>query len=191
MRPTVKAALVASALLASPAALWLVEPSSGAAGGEAREVPGLGPMDARTAALEGHRVAPALLMAVYDAFGREGEAEVYDALAAVASGGALEALYLERMGALAGGGLAASDQTIHEMRVTALRARGLGDAVAMEARWQVIGRVGHDRHEHVRGNAYAARLRLEPMAGAWRIARFELLDVDRTRAGTAAPPDPS
>jgi hypothetical protein len=190
MRPIVVAALACVVLVVSVGGVWLAAEAVRAPEPGEHAVAGLEAMDARTAALEGHRVAPALLMAVYEAFGRSGEAEVYDALAAVAAGEALEALYLERMGAMAGGGLDAS-QTIHEMRLTELASRSLGDAVEMEARWQVVGRVGHEAHEHVRGNAYAAALRLEPVGGAWRITGFELLDVDRTLAGTATAPDPT
>lgn len=191
MRPAVTAMLACLVLALPAGGVWLAVEVARAPEGGAYRVPGLEPMDARTAALEGHRVAPALLLAVYDAFGRTEEAEVYDTLATVAAGDALEALYLERMGAMAGGGLDASDQTIHEMRLTDLTSRSLGGAVDMEARWQVIGRVGHAAHEHVRGNAYAARLVLEPVEGAWRITAFELLDVDRTLAGTSVAADPT
>ena len=180
------------AVMALPlGSVWLAAEVARRPGRGAHAVPGLEAMDARTAALEGHRVASALLMAVYDAFGRAGEAEVYDTLATVAAGDALQALYLERMGAMAGCGLRASDQTICELRLTKLASRSRGEAVAMEARWQAIGRVDHTDHEHVRGNAYAARLTLRPVKGAWRITGFNHLDVDRALAGTPAEADPS
>ena len=191
MRPLVVAALAGLVLALSVGGVWIAVEVARIPSGNEHAVPGLEFMDARTAALEGHRVAPVLLMAVYDAFGREGEAEIYDTLATVAAGEALEALYLERAGVLAGGGLAASDQTVHEMRLTELASRSRGEAVAMEARWQVIGRVGHTGHEHVRGNAYAARLTLRPAEEAWHITEFELLDVDRALAGIPAEADPS
>lgn len=191
MRTAHVAALACLVLGTSVGGVWLAAEVVHAPAAARHAVPGMGRMDARTAALEGHRVAPALLMVVYEAFGRSTEDEIYDTLAGVAAGEALEALYLERMGAMAGGGLDASSQTVHEMRLTELTSRSRGDAVAMEARWQVIGRVGHSEHEHVRGNAYAARLALEPVEGAWRITEFDLLDVDRTLAGTRAAPDPT
>ena len=66
----------------------------GCRGGEAAlPAPWLEPTTTRAAELEGRRVAPALLMAIYDAFGRAEEAEVYDTLATVAAG---ETLDLER-----------------------------------------------------------------------------------------------
>ena len=171
--------------------VWLAAEVARRPGGGAHAVPGLEPLDARTAMLEGHRVVPALLMAVYDAFGSAEEAEVYDTLATVATGDALEALCSGRMGATAGGGLDASDQAIHEIRPTELAFRSRGEAAAMEARWQVIGRAVHTDHEHVRGKVCAARPMLRPVKGAWRIAELELLDVDHTLAGTPAEADPS
>lgn len=131
-------------------------------------------------------VVPALLLAVYEAFGEADEAGAYDGLAAVASGPALEALYFERMGAMAGAGLSGADQTIHEMEILEIGAEARGGRVGVEARWQVIGTVGHGGHEHVRGDAYAARLDLAPVDGGWRIVGFDLGDVDRSAVGRVA-----
>jgi hypothetical protein len=70
------------------------------------------------------------------------------------------------------------------MELIALSSRPGRDAVEMAARWRVLGTVGHAEHLHVRGNAYAADLTLEPVDGAWRLTGFALTDVDRTGAGT-------
>lgn len=189
------AAFAALAVALGALWLWLIWPEASwprlpwtavREAAEAHAAPGLRPLTARKAALEGHRLAPALLLGVYDAFSRATEAEVYDTLAEVAAGDALEALYLERMGALAGGGLAAADQTVHEIRLLDLATAREGDRLLMEARWQVIGTVGHDAHRHRRGNAYAADLAVEPVDGAWRLTGFRLREVDRTLAGTDA-----
>lgn len=186
MRPAIAVPIAYLALALVLGGAWYGVRLARERDGGAYAVAGLEPMTAETATLEGHRVAPALLMVIYDAFGRTEEAEVYDTLAEVAAGEALEALYLERMGAMVGGGLDASDQTIHEMRLLELATRQSGERLAMDARWQVIGIVGHDEHQHVRGNAYAADLTVEPVDGAWRITGFTLSGVDRTLAGTAA-----
>ena len=191
MRPAIAAPIAGLSLALALGGVWYAVGVARDPSGEAYAVSGLEAMTAREATFEGHRVAPALLMVVYDAFGRAEEAEVYDTLAEVAAGDALEALYLERMGAMAGGGLDASDQTIHEMRLTDLATRQSGERLSMEARWQVIGIVGHDAHRHVRGNAYAADLTVEPVDGAWRITGFDLRDIDRTLAGTASPAPPT
>ena len=93
-----------------------------------------------------------MLSVVYRAFGETEEARIYDALAEVAAGGALEQLYLERLGAMADGGLE-PDQTIHEMELLGLSARSADNVVTIDAKWRVLGTVGHAEHMHVRGNA--------------------------------------
>jgi len=53
-------------------------------------VPGLDPMTMDEAQTAFYRITPALLLVVYDAFGRMGEADIYDTLARVAGADALE-----------------------------------------------------------------------------------------------------
>ncbi|MBT8414874.1 MAG: hypothetical protein KJO30_11135 [Boseongicola sp.] len=129
------------------------------------------------------RLTPALLLVVYDAFGETQEDVIYDTLASVTHGDALEYLYLERVGAMAGGGLDEADQTIHEIKLLDTRVERDGATLAINASWQVIGTVGHAEHLHVRGNTYSADLSVSPIEGAWRIADFELLEVNRDTAG--------
>ena len=150
--------------------------------------PGLSaPVDAAGLRNEGYGVTMAVLSAVYAAFAQTGEAAIYDGLAEVAAGDALEALYLERAGALATGGL--PDQLIHELRLTEGAWTLEGGAMTVDARWTVLGQVGHAEHTHMRGNAYGAELVIAPADGAWRLTDFRLTDVDRTGAGTYATPD--
>ncbi len=128
-------------------------------------------------------LTPALLLVVYDAFGKTQEDAIYDSLAQVTHGGALEYLYLERVGAMAGGGLDEADQTIHEISLLESRVESSSATLSVDATWQVIGTVGHTEHMHVRGNTYSADLSIEPINGAWRITEFELRDVNRDTAG--------
>ncbi len=128
-------------------------------------------------------LTPALLLVVYDAFGKTQEDAIYDTLAQVTHGGALEYLYLERVGAMAGGGLDEADQTIHEISLLESRVESSSATLSVDATWQVIGTVGHTEHMHVRGNTYSADLSIEPINGAWRITEFELRDVNRDTAG--------
>lgn len=146
-------------------------------------VPGLDPMTMDEAQTAFYRITPALLLVVYDAFGRTGEADIYDTLARVAGADALEQLYLERVGAMAGGGLEEADQTIHEIKLLTSSLDTAGDALVIDASWQVIGTVGHAEHLHVRGNTYSADLTIAPVDEAWKITAFELLDVNRDTAG--------
>lgn len=152
--------------------------------------PGLDPLTIEDARAEFWRLTPALLLVVYDAFGQTDETAIYDTLASVTDGDALEYLYLERIGAMAGGGLEEADQTIHEIKLLNTQVSRDGATLAIDASWQVIGTVGHAEHLHVRGNTYSADLSVSPVDGAWRITDFELLDVNRDTAGETfeAPP---
>ncbi len=128
-------------------------------------------------------LTPALLLVVYEAFGETEEDTIYDTLASVTHDKALEYLYLERVGAMAGGGLDEADQTIHEIKLLDTEVVRDGATLEIDASWQVIGTVGHAEHLHVRGNTYSAALTISPIDGAWRITDFELLDVNRDAAG--------
>ena len=145
--------------------------------------PGLDPMTIEEALTDFWRLTPALLLVVYDAFGQTEEDAIYDTLAGVTHGEALEYLYLERVGAMAGGGLEEADQTIHEIKILNTQVERDGAELAIDASWQVIGTVGHAEHLHVRGNTYSADLLVSPVEGAWRIIDFTLLDVNRDAAG--------
>ncbi len=179
----IAAATALAALIAIGAGVAAMRDTSGAA---RHAVPDLGTMNADELTAESYRVVPALLSRVYDAFARTDEAAIYDRLEEVAAGDALEALYLERVGAMADGGLE-PDQTIHEMEMLRIGGRRDGGTVRLDARWRVLGTVGHAEHLHVRGNVYAAELVVEPVDGAWRMTGFTLNDVDRSGAGGMQP----
>lgn len=143
----------------------------------------LGTMTAADLSFESYRVTPAMLSVIYAAFAETDEAAIYDTLALVAHGDALEALYLERIGAMQGGGLE-PDQTIHEIALLNLGAQARRRSVEIDATWRVLGTVGHAEHLHVRGNAYSAVFVMEPKEGTWVMTGFDLTNVDRTDAGT-------
>lgn len=149
--------------------------------------PDLDPMTIETARAEFWRLTPALLLVVYDAFGQTQEDAIYDTLASVTHGDALEYLYLERVGAMAGGGLEEADQKIHEIKLLSANVIRQAASLQIDASWQVIGTVGHAEHMHVRGNTYSAELTVSPVDTAWRITDFELLDVNRDAAGEMFP----
>lgn len=150
---------------------------------DAFAAPGLDPLTVVEAQAEFWRLTPALLLVVYDAFGKTEENAIYDTLASVTHGDALEYLYLERVGAMKGGGLDEVDQTIHEIKLLNTQVAREGAELAIDASWQVIGTVGHAEHLHVRGNTYSADLTVAPVEGAWRITDFDLRDVNRDTAG--------
>lgn len=149
--------------------------------------PGLEPLTISGAQSDFWRLTPALLLEVYKAFGETQEDAIYDTLASVTHGEALEYLYLERVGAMKGGGLDEGDQTIHEIKLLNTQVARAQNELMIDASWQVIGTVGHSEHLHVRGNTYSADLTVSPVEGAWRIIDFELLDVSRDTAGETFP----
>lgn len=154
---------------------------------------GLGLLTADEVAEQFYLVAPEMLTQVYLAFNETDEAAIYDSLAEVAAGEALEALYLERVGAMAENGLDPSqeaDQQIHTMEMLNIRTWRDDQDFTWDARWRVVGTVGHATHMHVRGNIYAAVLNVGPVDGAWRITEFELTDVDRSDAGQIVEGEP-
>ena len=98
----VLASLVLVLVLAGGASLWLWRPTAS----EPFYAPGLSaPVDAAGLEGQGYGVTMSVLGTVYAAFAQTEEAAIYDGLAEVAAGDALEALYLERACALATGGL--------------------------------------------------------------------------------------
>ena len=183
MKPRFAMAIIASVAAIAAVIGLLVMRDNGQDRNQAFTAPGLDPMTFDQAQDQFYRLAPALLLVVYDAFGRTGEDEIYDTLASVAGETALEELYLERVGAMAGGGLEEADQTIHEIKLlTSKVSAGDGDLV-IDASWQVIGTVGHAEHLHVRGNTYSADLTISPVDASWKITGFALRDVNRDTAG--------
>jgi hypothetical protein len=153
--------------------------------------PGIAPLTALEAQVEFWRLTPALLLVVYKAFAETEENAIYDRLAQVTHGDALEYLYLERVGAMAGGGLDEADQIIHEIKLLETQVTRSPSGLSIDASWQVIGTVGHAEHMHVRGNTYRADLTVAPVEGAWRITEFTLLDVSREAAGEMFPAPPT
>lgn len=183
--PTIAGGFVV-AVAAAGAFYFLATPEQSANAGPFT-APGLEPLTMEAAQQDFWRLTPALLLVVYEAFGETEEDTIYDTLASVTHGDALEYLYLERVGAMKGGGLDEADQTIHEIKLLNTQVARHDDALAIDASWQVIGTVGHSEHLHVRGNTYSADLTVTPVDGAWRITDFELLDVDRDTAGETFP----
>ncbi|MGR3485624.1 MAG: hypothetical protein ACU0BF_09795 [Paracoccaceae bacterium] len=173
---TIAVPVVAVALLL---ALVFLRPGASA---EPLPAPGLdAPVVAEELRGKGYPVTLAVLAAIYEAFASTDEARIYDGLATVAAGEALEALYLERAGALASGGI--PDQTVMELTLRSGDWQVRDGRLEGDVRWAVLGQVGHAEHTHLRGNAYAATLVMAPTDGAWRLTGFDLTDVDRTQAG--------
>ncbi len=178
-----KIALLIGVLLAAPALILAIGSALRPTPPSAYTAPGMEPLTPSDAQNQMFDLLPSLLLEIYTAFGQVEEQQIYDTLAVAAHGDALEALYLERAGAMVGGGLTEADQTIHEMSLKSASSRQSGETFRLDAAWEVIGTVGHSEHLHVRGNTYHANLTIAPVAGAWKIVEFELTDVDRSAVG--------
>jgi hypothetical protein len=124
------------------------------------------------------------LRQIYAAFELREPEEIYDALAEATAPQVLEDLYLQKQATLQSG-LDPASQTLHSIELRALDYAWLPNSYTLDydARWAVIGLVGHGVHQHIRGNVYSARLTMAPWQGRWRIVAFELQDVDRSDAG--------
>ena len=133
----------------------------------------------------------ASLEGVYRAFNETEEGVIYDLLAIASKGEALEQLYLQRRAALMDRGLDKVGQQVHELELIDVTARREGKTLRADARWRVVGIIGHEAHRHVRGNAYAAELVLDRDTEGWRIAGFELREVDRSEAGMVVETEPA
>lgn len=135
-------------------------------------------------ARDSYRFLPIYLREIYSALRETDEGAIYDELAQVSGGTALEQLYLARVGTMANGGLE-PNQEIHDIALMDMKSiPAKGSTVRIAARWRVLGIVGHAEHMHMRGNTYAAVLDFMPIDGAWKLTGFSLTDVDRTEAGT-------
>jgi hypothetical protein len=75
------------------------------------------------------------------------------------------------------GGAKVKVKTI-EMLETGLT-RADGDALTIEARWNVAGSVGHWGHIHQRTNIYHANVTVEDIDGNWKLSGLEILEEER------------
>lgn len=126
-----------------------------------------------------YEVVSAVLEQLYLAFGEANESDIYDALAQVAEGDVLSELYLQRRQSLVSRNFSDDTTAIHGVELLFLDLDQQADHWQARARWQVIGSVGHEEHEHLRGNTYEADLRLQRRDGHMKVMAFELLDVVR------------
>ena len=121
-----------------------------------------------------------LLHNVYRSFDYRGEEAVYDVLAHSVAGDLLADVYLETRKGLElanQGGAKVKVKTI-EMLASELISSD-GDALNIEARWNVAGSVGHWGHIHQRTNIYHANVTIEDIDGNWKLSGLEILEEER------------
>ncbi len=118
-----------------------------------------------------------LLTRIYSAFGQDDEGAIYDGIASAVLPELVTDLYLQRRAAQ----LAEfSDGTASEiLQVELASSERIADGPMVQAKWRVVGIVGHEDHRHERMNIYSARLTLSPELGEWRFSGFDLDQVSR------------
>ncbi|MBW1815812.1 MAG: hypothetical protein JRJ60_01490, partial [Deltaproteobacteria bacterium] len=127
-------------------------------------------------------VLNSLLKNVYRSFDFREEDDVYDRLATSVHGDLLSDIYLQNRKSLvvtqAGGARArVKEVEILDVDVKRLDDRPLG--LLFHSRWTAMGSVGHWGHIHIRKNRYEANVTVEPVDGAWKITKLELLEEKR------------
>ncbi|SEB05510.1 hypothetical protein [Rubrimonas cliftonensis] len=125
---------------------------------------------------------------VYEAFGETAETAIYDRLARVAAGEALETLYLQKRDALVNAAFDGGTQRVDHVDVTEAEAAVEGGLVSVAGRWRVVGAVGHEDHRHIRGAVYTARVDFALGPEGWRMVAFDLRDIDRQAVGEPLDP---
>ena len=142
---------------------------------------------------EGPAVLNTLLGNVYRSFDFRGEEDVYDKLATSVHGDLLSEIYLQNRKSLEvtqAGGAQARVKEVEILEVDAVSV-GCGSLVMVfRAQWTAMGTVGHCGHIHIRKNQYDANITVEPVDGAWKITRLEILEEKRIDqyAGQQPPP---
>ncbi len=123
----------------------------------------------------------ALLHNIYRAFDFRQEETIYDVLDRSVSGDLLSQIYLETRRGLelaSQGGARAKVKEIELIEVEPRRRRGEPGFVA-RCLWNVAGSVGHWGHVHTRTNQYQAELTIQPVDGAWKVTKLEILQEER------------
>lgn len=126
-------------------------------------------------------VVDALLQNIYHAFDFRQQEKVYDVLAASVEGDLLTDIYLETLRGLElsnQGGARAKVQSI-ELQDLQVEPLAAGEGFIARADWLVQGSVGHWGHVHQRVNRYQADLRIQPVAGQWKVTAMDVLAEER------------
>lgn len=141
---------------------------------------GPGPPVVAVSPEQADEISYALLRNVYHAFDYRRESDIYDTLAASATGDLLTRIYLEIQRSLqveTQGG-ARVRVTDVDLRKCDLAGSEPGRFVA-DCEWVAVGTVTHWGHTHDRVNRYRAKLAIGPVEGRWRLVDLELVSEER------------
>ena len=126
------------------------------------------------------QVLSELLHRVYAAFGEEEEFAIYDGIATAVAEDLVTELYLQRRATQDAEYSDGGRTEILELELLSFEKRDETEkGYAVDVKWLVTGQVGHEDHQHLRTNAYAAMLTVGPAEGEWKLTDFDLTAVLR------------
>ena len=121
-----------------------------------------------------------LLQNIYHAFAYRDESRIFDTLAASVSGDLLEDLYLDIRRGLELEETGGPRIKIHRVRLEECTPdMSASPGFRAAASWSASGNVSHWGHIHPRRNKYRGDLRIEPVAGRWRVTDVQILEEER------------
>jgi hypothetical protein len=127
-----------------------------------------------------HEVVSGLLHNVYRAFDFRQEEQIYDVLVKSVQGELLEQIYLETRRGLELASQGGARVKVKEIALVELTAEPTdGGGFVATTTWNAAGSVGHWGHVHQRQNQYQAELRVQPVAGVWKLTGMEILQEKR------------
>lgn len=129
---------------------------------------------------EAEKILFPLLRNTYRAFDQREESAIYDVLARSIDGDLLQKIYLQTTQALTiegqdGTRVKVKDLDVRVEKISKLPRGGF----TAEGQWTALGTVGHWGHLHQRINRYKARIKVEPINGAWKVTGLEVLEEKR------------
>ncbi|MCP4508986.1 MAG: hypothetical protein GY826_21650, partial [Fuerstiella sp.] len=133
-----------------------------------------------------------LLHNTYRAFDRRDESLVYDRLAASISGELLSDVYVQVRTSTElenQGGARVKVNDVKLLSGNAVEYLEDGGIVA-NCKWLARGAVGHWGHIHQQANEYSALITVQPVDGAWKISKMDLIDEQRSVSGTSMSKQP-
>lgn len=123
-----------------------------------------------------------LLNNIYRSFDFREEEDIYDRLATSVSGDLLSEIYLQHRKSMVvsqAGGAQARVKAIEILDVDVSHPDERALSLLFRANWTAMGTVGHWGHIHSRKNQYEANITVEPVDGAWKITKLELIEEKR------------
>jgi hypothetical protein len=116
---------------------------------------------------------------VYRAFDYRDEDAIFEILDQSVGGDLMVDIYLEtrrRLQLASQGGARAKVKELDLVEIQPVRE---GRGFSATCTWRLAASVGHWGHIHQRRNQYTAELTVEPVHGAWKITRMELIGEER------------